>query len=91
MFAPESAKRASGRSGGLCFNEAGACLPRKFANGVPELFGKEASMRPGHVCPGKRRWQRRGDQVRAASMRPGHVCPGKPEPEAEPKSEPKLQ
>ena len=60
------------------FNEAGACLPRKLVD-----YGRaaspigQASMRPGHVCPGNHHDQRlRQRHPAGASMRPGHVCPG---------------
>ena len=35
------------------FNEAGACLPRKGAGLAIGADRRPASMRPGHVCPGK--------------------------------------
>ena len=38
----------------LSFNEAGACLPRKFPVPQPDDEAARASMRPGHVCPGNR-------------------------------------
>ena len=54
---PRKAARSFTSSGDRSgFNEAGACLPRKPAALLDDLVvGRRASMRPGHVCPGKPR------------------------------------
>jgi len=65
------------RCGIVGFNEAGASMPRKSSSlEAPRTPRNNASMRPGHRCPGNR--GHRGVHARGvpASMRPGHRCPG---------------
>ena len=77
MFAPESWRNTGLRAAHRCFNEAGACLPRKVAVvDADARLGLVASMRPGHVCPGKPAIVPGQPSAEGASMRPGHVCPG---------------
>ena len=54
MFAPERPRPSFIEIASVSFNEAGACLPRKAPRLAARLEAVQASMRPGHVCPGKR-------------------------------------
>ena len=76
MFAPEMRRTRSGGGRSSCFNEAGACLPRKRPDGADSAQQGPASMRPGHVCPGNAASLFASAGPPEASMRPGHVCPG---------------
>ena len=63
----------------MCFNEAGAVMPRKGVTGHDGLsvLLSYASMRPGLLCPGKGEDRAVGGDLALASMRPGLLCPGK--------------
>ena len=53
MFAPETPTATVANNLDYSgFNEAGACLPRKHILAKIHSMAGQASMRPGHVCPG---------------------------------------
>ena len=74
MFAPEIARSEDlQRVTTVRFNEAGACLPRKYGRRLVELRAEAASMRPGHVCPGNH-WPIRAGAEEAVRFNEAGAC-----------------
>ena len=65
--------------------------PEKLHDVEPCLVEQRASMRPGHVCPGKKLEAVSRLDLVGASMRPGHVCPGNTRPETNSANSHRLQ
>ena len=61
-----------------CFNEAGACLPRKRLHRLEVVGCEQAGFNEAGACLPRKHTitSELLEIVLGASMRPGHVCPG---------------